>query len=95
MTLILKKPDIAILSFISSKPCRSVEMAASLKIDKRTVHRHLTPLEKEGLVVGEYFQAKARQPVIMKKYRLTNKGKQALKNEIYTGEKIAKVRKVM
>ena len=74
-----QKNDISIMSILSERPSRSVEIAVALKLDKRTIHRHLTPLEKQGLIEGEYFQVIVKkQSVVMKKYHLSAKGKQTL-----------------
>ncbi|MGC2573177.1 MAG: winged helix-turn-helix domain-containing protein [Candidatus Nitrosopolaris sp.] len=61
-----------ILSLLEDKPdLRSTEMSADLKLDKRTIHRHLTPLEREGFVIGTYLQTfRYRQTVTIKKYEL-------------------------
>jgi len=32
-------------------------MKDNLKLDIRTIQRHLTPLEREGFIVGKYSQA--------------------------------------
>jgi predicted ArsR family transcriptional regulator len=74
----LKNTDIAILSLIDVKRSHPSKIARDLGKNRRTIHRHLTPLEDEGLVEGQYSQDKGR-PMIMKQYSLTSKGKQALK----------------
>jgi predicted ArsR family transcriptional regulator len=74
----LKNTDIAILSLIDIERCHPSKIARDLGKDRRTIHRHLTPLESEGLVEGQYSQDKGR-PMIMKQYSLTSKGKHALK----------------
>jgi DNA-binding transcriptional ArsR family regulator len=42
--------DIAILSLIDVKRSHPSKIARDLGKDRRTIHRHLTPLEDEGLV---------------------------------------------
>jgi DNA-binding MarR family transcriptional regulator len=73
----LKNTDIAILSLLDVKRSHPSKIARDLGKDRRTIHRHLTPLEDEGLVEGKYSQDIGR-PMIMKQYSLTSKGKQAL-----------------
>jgi DNA-binding MarR family transcriptional regulator len=74
----LKNTDITILSIIDVKSSHPSKIARDLGKDRRTIHSHLTPLEAEGLVQGQYSQDKGRA-MITKQYRLTNKGKQTLK----------------
>jgi len=80
----LKNTDIAILSLIDVKSSHPSKIARDLGKDRRTIHRHLTPLEAEGLVEGQYSQDRGK-PMIMKQYKLTGKGKQALKNLKHAG----------
>jgi DNA-binding PadR family transcriptional regulator len=74
-----KDTDIAILSLIDTKSSHPSKIARDLRKDRRTIHRHLTPMEKDGLIEGLYSQDRtANRPMIIKEYRLTSKGRERL-----------------
>lgn len=77
----LSETDIRILDLLDRQPnLRAVEIAATLIFNDRTVHRRLTPLEMGEYVTGEYSRTiSGKQPVTIKKYKITTKGKRMLK----------------